>query len=143
MQGVTSIIRFSKPKLSLLSSPFTEKQRPSDDVRNLFDKRTHNMERSDVNSLQELPKRKPLFEFEGRIDEGDQLRYADDNINQAIELRLNRQRHTDFFFKLHELKERIEVYNQVYRSKVPRYLRGDTLKVKLLIFLKRVSGFRK
>ena len=48
-------------------------------------------------------------------------------------MRVNKAKHSDFFFKLHELKERIDVYNQVFRSKVPRYLRGDTLKVTYII----------
>jgi hypothetical protein len=78
-----------------------------------------------------------LFEFEGRIDldgEGEHTRknrilHLDENLTNAVELRQNKSKHSDFFFKLHELKERIQVYNEVFRSKVPRYLRGDTLKV--------------
>ena len=86
------------------------------------------MEYGDVDNVKEPPKKKPLFEFEGKYEDDKQY-FDDDNVNNAVELRENRQRHSDFFFKLHELKERIDVYNAVYRSKIPRYLRGDTIKV--------------
>ena len=49
----------------------------------------------------------------------------------AIELRYQRQKHSDFFFKLAELKERIEVYNEVFRSKVPKYIKALTLAKKV------------
>ena len=49
----------------------------------------------------------------------------------AIELRYQKQKHTDFFFKLAELKERIEVYNEVFRSKVPKYIKALTLAKKV------------
>ncbi len=55
--------------------------------------------------------------------------FDDENVNQAIELRTHKQKHSDFFFKLHELKERIAVFNEVFRSKQPRYIRGDTINV--------------
>jgi hypothetical protein len=34
-----------------------------------------------------------------------------------------RQKHTDFFYKLDELKDRIEVYNDMFRSNVPSFMR--------------------
>jgi hypothetical protein len=50
---------------------------------------------------------KPLFEYEGKYDEDPKLMFNDENVNLAIELRNSKQKHTDFFFKLHDLKERI------------------------------------
>jgi len=52
-------------------------------------------------------------------------------VKAAIELRYQRQKHSDFFFKLAELKERIEVYNEVFRSKVPKYIKALTLAKKV------------
>ena len=46
-------------------------------------------------------------------------------MEHAVDIRIHKQRHTDFFFKLHELKERIEVYNEIFRSRVPRYLQKN------------------
>ena len=72
--------------------------------------------------------RKPLFEYEGRLDDWEGYdKFDDENINSAVELRLGRSKHSDFFFKLHELKERIDVYNEVFRSKKPKYLRRQTI----------------
>ena len=48
--------------------------------------------------------------------------FDDENVNQAIEFRTNRQKHTDFFFKLHDLKERIEVFNTIFTSKQPKFM---------------------
>ena len=54
------------------------KMRPTDDVRNLFAKKTHGMQKSDMNSVSmdrqkhlEAAKkqRKKIFEFEGRYDD--------------------------------------------------------------------------
>ena len=88
------------------------------------------MEASDVDALNVRfldRKEKPLFEFEGRIDDMDDGQSdKDENVLQAIELRQQRQKHTDFFYKLHELKERLEVYNEVFRSKIPRFLKSET-----------------
>jgi hypothetical protein len=39
-----------------------------------------------------------------------------------------RSKHTDFFFKLHELKERIEVYNEVFNTKKPKYIKAVSIK---------------
>jgi hypothetical protein len=41
-------------------------------------------------------------------------------------MRLSKQKQTDFYFKLQELKERIEVYNEIFLTKVPKYLRKKT-----------------
>ncbi len=68
-------------------------------------------------------KPKPLFEFEGRYEEVDPRGLFDDeNINAAIEFRTQKSKHTDFFFKLHDLKERIEVFNKIFGSKQPKYM---------------------
>jgi hypothetical protein len=44
-------------------------------------------------------------------------------------MRLHKQKHTDFFYKLDELKDRIDVYNELFRSAVPKYLKKKTIKV--------------
>ena len=71
-----------------------------------------------------IDSRKSLFEHEERnVDVTNNkikkpiLKHVDENINNAIELRVNKQKHSDFFFKLHDLKEKIVVYNEVFRSK--------------------------
>lgn len=41
-------------------------------MRNLFDKKTYNIEADEpekVNTMSPMPQRKPLFEFEGRMEE--------------------------------------------------------------------------
>lgn len=53
-------------------------------------------------------------------DDGDKDNLAgkdqhDIDVQNAIKLRLLRQKHSDFFIKLHHLKEKIEVYNEVFR----------------------------
>jgi len=48
--------------------------------------------------------------------------FDDENINAAIEFRTQKSKHTDFFFKLHDLKERIEVFNKIFGSKQPKYM---------------------
>jgi hypothetical protein len=40
------------------------------------------------------------------------------DVQNAIKIRLLKQRHSDFFIKLHQLKEKIEVYNEVFRPDV-------------------------
>ncbi len=59
------------------------------------------------------------------------VHYEDENVNMAIELRNQKQKHSDFFFRLHELKERIEVYNEIFRSKVPKFLHQESIAKKL------------
>ena len=49
----------------------------------------------------------------------------DENIEHAIDLRLKKQKHSDFYFKLNNLKDRIEVYKEIFQTRVPRYLRKN------------------
>ena len=42
---------------------------------------------------------------------------------------MHKQKHTDFFYKLDELKDRIDVYNELFRSNVPKFMRKKTLVV--------------
>ena len=44
-------------------------------------------------------------------------------MEHAIDLRMKKQKHSDFYFKLHNLKDRIEVYKEIFQTRVPRYLR--------------------
>ena len=53
----------------------------------------------------------------------------DDNVLSAIDMRMHKQKHTDFFYKLDELKDRIDVYNELFRSNIPKYLKKKTIKV--------------
>ena len=88
-------------------------------MRNLFNRKKDGS--SDSGSEAEETEQKKSILPDKRV------RYEDDNVNQAIELRNQKQKHSDFFFKLHELKERIEVYNEIFRSKVPKFLHQETL----------------
>jgi len=38
---------------------------------------------------------------------------------------LKKQKHSDFYFKLNNLKDRIEVYKEIFQTRVPRYLRRN------------------
>ena len=51
------------------------------------------------------------------------------NVLNAIEMRTNKQKHTEFFYKLDELKDRIEVYNELFRSNVPKFMKKKSLRV--------------
>ena len=44
-------------------------------------------------------------------------------------MRTNKQKHTEFFYKLDELKDRIEVYNELFRSNVPKFMKKKSLRV--------------
>lgn len=56
-----------------------------------------------------------------------------ENLHHAVELRMGKQKHTDFYFKLHELKERIEVYNEIFLTRVPKYMKRN-IKVTIRVF---------
>ena len=43
-------------------------------------------------------------------------------LKHAIELREEKQKHTDFYMKLTELNDRITVFQNVFMSKQPRFL---------------------
>jgi hypothetical protein len=43
-------------------------------------------------------------------------------------MRTNKQKHTEFFYKLDELKDRIEVYNELFRSNVPKFMKKKSLR---------------
>ncbi len=44
-------------------------------------------------------------------------------------MKTNKQKHTEFFYKLDELKDRIEVYNELFRSNVPKFMKKKSLRV--------------
>ena len=46
----------------------------------------------------------------------------DDNIRNAIALRQKKSKVSDFYFRLAELKDRIEVYQKMFLSRQPKYL---------------------
>jgi len=54
--------------------------------------------------------------------EQDSIDKKDPNLQQAIELRMQKSRSTDFFLKLSELTERIEIFQQIFLSKEPKYI---------------------
>ncbi len=51
-----------------------------------------------------------------------QFRYTDENVLNAIEIRESKKKHSDYFFKLVDLKEKIEVYNYIFKSSQPKFL---------------------
>jgi hypothetical protein len=59
---------------------------------------------------------------------------TDENVVNAIDIRLHKQKHTDFFYKLDELKDRIEVYNELFRTNVPKFMKKKTLTVRIISF---------
>ena len=50
-------------------------------------------------------------------------RQYDENTLNAIKKRQGKQKYSDFFYKLDELKDRIEVYNDMFKSNVPSFMR--------------------
>lgn len=74
-----------------------------------------------------LKKRQSLFKLEeGSLQSllaGRDNHPASENLMNAIDIRMHKQKHTDFFYKLDELKDRIEVYNELFNSNIPKYLR--------------------
>ena len=105
--------------------------KPNVEVMNFFEKKTHehnSTEREPEESryIPPKPQQKPLFEYEGRYELTSEGRHEDDNVNNAIKFRQDKQKHTDFFFKLQELNERIDVFHQVFSSKQPKFLHKPT-----------------
>ena len=47
----------------------------------------------------------------------------DENVLNAINKRQGKQKYSDFFYKLDELKDRIEVYNDMFKTNVPSFMR--------------------
>lgn len=97
--------------------------KPSEQVRRFFDKAAY--EKYNVNLKGSKKKKEKLFaEERGTFyDLGNKDRHYDENTLNAIEKRQGKQKHTDFFYKLDELKDRIEVYNDMFRSNVPSFMR--------------------
>ena len=56
-------------------------------------------------------------------------RISDENVLNAIDSRTHKQKHTEFFYKLDELKDRIEVYNELFNSNVPKFMKKKSLRV--------------
>lgn len=113
-------------------------------MRRMFDKKTHHGE-SESRKSAHRKKKRPTLHYDS--DDSDrQKRLLDasrrntkkliartvdnpeklENLHHAVELRMTKQKHTDFYFKLHELKERIEVYNEIFLSRVPKYMKKST-----------------
>lgn len=55
------------------------------------------------------------------------LNQYDENTRHAIELRLARQKHSDFYVKLCLLSDRIQVYKYLFMEKTPKYLMKRTI----------------
>eukprot|EP00347_Sterkiella_histriomuscorum_P004637 403359696 len=130
MQGVPSVIRLKQSK-------------PNQDVRNLFDRKTYMKDNSEHDNLDPPSPRLQNINSHRIVYDDDEVQenkklvskklskiHDDENVQQAIDLRNQKQKHTDFFFKLAELKERIEVYNEVFRSKKPKFLHNDAKSMK-------------
>jgi hypothetical protein len=48
----------------------------------------------------------------------------DENVKNAIDLRQAKSTHTDFYVKLSALKDRIDVFNDIFQSKQPKFLKN-------------------
>ena len=103
--------------------------KPTDTVRRFFDKAAYEKYKKEPQF--KLKKKDKLFlTEEGNYkDIGRETHITDENVLNAIDLRLHRQKHTEFFYKLDELKDRIEVYNDLFKSNVPRFMKKPTVKV--------------
>lgn len=97
--------------------------KPSEQVRRFFDKSSY--EKYNGNNKFSLKKKEKLFvEEKGTFyDNGRKDHNYDEKTLNAIDKRQQKQMHTDFFYKLDELKDRIEVYNDMFRSNVPSFMR--------------------
>jgi hypothetical protein len=97
--------------------------KPTEQVRRFFDKSSY--EKYNTNIKFTIKKKEKLFvEEKGTFyDIGGKDRHYDEKTLDAIEKRQMRQKHSDFFYKLDELKDRIEVYNDMFRSNVPSFMR--------------------
>jgi hypothetical protein len=50
----------------------------------------------------------------------------EENIRHAVQVRLQKQRHTDFYARLCLLTERISIYKHMFKGRQPRYLSRRT-----------------
>ncbi len=94
-------------------------------MRRFFDKAAY--EKYNMHSLSGSKKKDKLFKGgEGSFyNLGKQHERAsyDENVLKAIDKRYGKQKYSDFFYKLDELKDRIEVYNDMFRTNVPSFMR--------------------
>ena len=131
MRGAPSVVKISNPVLSKLLTEHKEgeddKKTMENEVVNFFEKKTYNMKKRDPKAIDPRFRRNPdkLFAFEGRYEDMEMQHFDDDNINAAIEFRTGKQRHTDFFFKLHDLNEKIEVFNTIFASRQPKFISAE------------------
>ena len=56
------------------------------------------MKKEDVDAINQRRMPKPLFEYEGKYEEEQKINFSDENVNNAIEFRQNKQIHSDFYF---------------------------------------------
>ncbi len=71
---------------------------------NFFNKRTYNM----------IPSKSKLYDEEEFLlpQDGDVV-----DLKNAIDIRMEKQSHSDFFLKLLDLNDRIEVFNTIFLSR--------------------------
>ncbi len=105
--------------------------KPSDTVRRFFDKAAY--EKYNKEPRFKLKKKEKLFNTEvgNYKDIARDTTIHDENTLNAIDLRMHKQKHSEFFYKLDELKDRIEVYNDLFKSNVPSFMKKPSAKVTL------------
>lgn len=105
--------------------------RPTEEVRRLFDKAVYEKYQKDpeFHLKSKKKKQKVFITEEGNFRDIHRHDISDENVIHAIDLRQHKQKHTDFFYKLDELKDRIDVYNELFRSNVPKFMKKKTFKV--------------
>ena len=105
--------------------------RPTEEVRRLFDKAVYEKYQKDPEYIKASKKKKDkLFTVEvGNYKDIGRHRISDENVLNAIDSRTHKQKHTEFFYKLDELKDRIEVYNELFNSNVPKFMKKKSLRV--------------
>jgi hypothetical protein len=121
--------------------------KPTEEVRRLFDKQMYH---PDSPHKVAIRKQRPYgglpYEYSSSSDDDEtgserkQRRIADnrritkrllaqakdDNIKNAIQIWTKKQKHTEFYYRLHVLKERIDIYNEIFMSRIPKYMKRNT-----------------
>lgn len=143
----------------------TELSKPSEDVRRLFDRKAQHKDgeqKSQLLNSSHKKRKRPALHYDSEDSDDRQKCLIEasrrntkksisrtvenpgkmENLHHAVQLRMGKQKHTDFYFKLHELKERIEVYNEIFLSRVPKYMKRN-IKVRIIEAISDFSTSKK
>ena len=71
---------------------------------------------SDVESSESDDREQP-----GYLVKGDQFHLLPDNVRAAIELSQEKSKHSEFYYKMKELNDKIRVYKKIFDNRVPAW----------------------